>query len=159
MTITINSKFDGGNIECVSCEQADNIRLQISPDAGGQFFQWFYFRMTADANVRYTLHIDNAHASSYPKGWEGYRVVASFDRKHWFRCDTSYNDGVLSFAVTATSNDVWFAYFTPYSMHRHNDLIASLSISDRVSTERKESGRLRVSIQGKPWRSGGWRVS
>ena len=135
MTITINSNFDGGNIECLSCDRADNIRLQITADQGGQFFQWFYFRLTAEAAVRYTLHIDNAHASSYPRGWQDYKVVASFDRQHWFRCDTEYTEGVLSFSVTAASNDVWFAYFTPYSMHRHDDFIASLSVKDSVSTE------------------------
>ena len=135
MSIAINSKFDGGNIECLRCEHADDIRLKISPDQGGQFFQWFYFRLTGEANVRYTLHIDNAHESSYPKGWQDYRVVASFDRQHWFRCDTEYTDGVLSFSVLADSNDVWFAYFTPYSMHRHDDFVASLSVNERVSTE------------------------
>lgn len=135
MVISINSVFDGGNIECLSDEYADDIRLRIKPDCGDQFFQWFYFRLTGDANVRYTLHIENAHASSYPKGWDAYRVVASFDRQKWFRCDTDYADGVLSFSVTATSNVVWFAYFAPYSMQRHEDLIASMSVRDRVSTE------------------------
>ncbi len=135
MSISINSKFDGGNIECLSCDFADNIRLQIRKDKGDEFFQWFYFRLSGEANTRYTLHIENASASSYPRGWEGYKVVASFDRQQWFRCDTEYANGVLSFSVTSTSNDVWFAYFTPYSMHRHDDLIASMSIRDRVSTE------------------------
>jgi len=135
MTITINSKFDGGNIKCVSSEHADNIRLEINRDEGGEFFQWFYFRLTADANIRYTLHIDNAQASSYPKGWEGYQVVASFDRQQWFRCETEYTDGVLSFSLQTTSNDVWFAYFTPYSTYQHDQLIATLSTRNCVSTE------------------------
>jgi len=135
MAISINSKFDGGNIECLNCERADDIRLQIEKDQGGQFFQWFYFRLSAESGMRYTLHIDNAGASSYPQGWEGYRVVASYDRQRWFRCDTEYLDGVLSFSIIADCNDVWFAYFTPYSTHRHDDLIASLSVKERVSSE------------------------
>jgi murein tripeptide amidase MpaA len=135
MAISINSQFDGGNIECLSCASADDIHLQIKKDQGGEFFQWFYFRLTGEANAHYTLHIDNAGASSYPKGWHDYRVVASFDRQHWFRCDTQYHNGVLSFAVTAESNCIWFAYFTPYSMQRHDDLIGSLSVCDGVQTE------------------------
>jgi len=135
MSISINSKFDGGNVECLNCDSPDNIRLLIKKDQGGQFFQWFYFRLSGDANTHYTLHIENAHASAYPKGWENYRVVASFDREQWFRCDSDYREGVLSFSVTPTSNDVWFAYFTPYPMQRHDDLIASLSVNSTVSSE------------------------
>jgi murein tripeptide amidase MpaA len=135
MAISINSKFDAGNIICLSCERADDIHLQIEKDQGDEFFQWFYFRLTGEANVQYTLHIDNAHESSFPRGWEGYRVVASFDRKNWFRCDTDYVGGVLSFSVTSTGNEIWFAYFQPYSMQRHDDLIASLSVREGVSTE------------------------
>lgn len=135
MSISINSKFDAGNITCVSCERADDIRLNIKKDQGGEFFQWFYFRLTGEANVQYTLHIDNAHESSYPRGWEDYRVVASYDRVQWFRCDTSYVDGVLSFSATPAGNNIWFAYFTPYSMQRHDDLIASMSVRQGVSCE------------------------
>ena len=84
MSFSINSNFDGGNIEILNCDSADNIRLQIGKDEGDQFFQWFYFRLNGNADTRYTLHIENAHASSYPQGRDGYRVVASFDRDHWF---------------------------------------------------------------------------
>ena len=88
MSIVINSHFDGGNIRCTDCDRADNIRLNIEADEGGEFYQWFYFRMTAQAGCRYQLHIDNAGTSSYPKGWNDYRVVASYDRQDWLRIDT-----------------------------------------------------------------------
>ena len=60
MSIVISSHFDGGNIQCTDCDRADNIRLKIEVDEGGEFYQWFYFRMTAPAGSRYQLHIDNA---------------------------------------------------------------------------------------------------
>ena len=131
----ISSQFDGGNIECVSCDSADNIRLNIMPDAGGEFYQWFYFRLTGSAGQRYTLHIENAGTSSYPDGWKDYRVVASFDQTEWFRIDTGYRDGVLSFSIEAQSDVIWFAYFAPYSMQQHNALVSQCATDERVSVE------------------------
>ena len=133
--IVISSQFDGGNIECVSCERADNIRLNIQRDAGGEFYQWFYFRLTGSAGQRYTLHIDNAGASSYPDGWKNYRVVASFDQSEWFRTDTDYHEGVLRFSIEAESDVIWFAYFAPYSLQQHNSLISQCASDNRVSVE------------------------
>jgi len=133
--VVISSQFDGGNIECISCESADNIRLNILKDVGDEFYQWFYFRLTASAGQRYTLHIENAGSSSYPDGWKDYRVVASFDQEEWFRIETIYKDGVLSFTADAESDVVWFAYFAPYSIQQHNALISQCATDDRVSVE------------------------
>ncbi len=135
MSIVISSQFDGGNIECVACENAEDIRLKISHDVGGEFYQWFFFRMTATSGNRYQLHIDNAGSSSYPNGWKDYRVVASYDRDDWFRIETQYTDGVLSFALDAEADTVWFAYFAPYTLQRHDDLIAACSIDHKTSVE------------------------
>jgi len=136
MPVSISSEFDGGNIECLSTDvNNDAVRLRIIPDAGGEFFQWFYFRMTAPAGSTYQLQIENAGASSYPDGWKNYRVVASYDQLNWFRTDTTYVDGVLQFSVQTTSDVVWFAYFAPYSMVRHNQLISRCARSPKTSVE------------------------
>ena len=135
MSVVISNQFDGGNIECISCENPDNVRLNITPDAGGEFFQWFYFRMTAPAGNRYQLRIENAGSSSYPDGWKDYRVVASYDHNEWFRIDTQYIDGELQFALQTESDVVWFAYFEPYSLEQHTKLIAQCAIDSRVSVE------------------------
>lgn len=135
MTISINSCFDGGNIECLACDNPDNIRLKIKPDAGNRFFQWFYFRMTAKSATACSLNIENAGDSSYPGGWENYRVVASYDREDWFRIPTRYENGVLQFSVELTSDVIWFAYFTPYSMERHQALIANTATCENVALQ------------------------
>jgi len=135
MSISINSTFDGGNIDCLKCETADDIRLRIQVDAGGEFFQWFYFRMTAPAACTYRLTIENAHASAYPRGWENYNVVASTDRNAWFRCSTVYENGMLSFSVTPDSDVIWFAYFAPYSMQRHESLLARTALAGNTTLE------------------------
>ena len=42
----------------------------------------------------------------------------------WRMIPTSYADGVLSFEWSGGSELAWFAYFAPYTMGRHHDLIA-----------------------------------
>lgn len=135
MSISINACFDGGNIQCLQCDTRDNIRLKILPDAGHEFFQWFYFRLTAERGHEYTLCIENAGDSSYPKGWENYQVVASSDRENWFRINTEFENGKLVFKTQLSSDVMWFAYFTPYSMQRHQRLIARIASADGVSLE------------------------
>lgn len=133
--IVISSQFDGGNIKCISCDDPDNIRLNINHDAGDEFYQWFYFRLTGSADQHYSLQIDNAGSSSYPDGWKDYRVVASYDQSNWFRIDTHYQDGVLHFSIDAESDVIWFAYFTPYTLQQHAMLISECATDDRVSVE------------------------
>ena len=50
-----------------------------------------------------------------------------YDREDWERVDTAYEGGVLTIRVTPPSNSVWFAYFAPYTMERHHDLVASVA--------------------------------
>ena len=48
----------------------------------------------------------------------------SLDREEWLRIDdTSYADGVLTMTLTPPQDVVWIAYFAPYSMERHHDLV------------------------------------
>ena len=120
----IHSNFDGGNIECINSSNAQNIQLAIRKDNQSEFYQWFYFRASnvLDTPCRYV--IINAQGAAYPRGWDNYRVVASYDREYWFRIDTSYLDGQLVIEHTSSHDQVYFAYFAPYSMERHADLLA-----------------------------------
>ena len=48
----------------------------------------------------------------------------SLDREEWVRItETSYSDGVLTMKLTPPQDVVWIAYFAPYSMERHHDLV------------------------------------
>ncbi|GGC97134.1 M14 family metallopeptidase [Aquisalinus flavus] len=127
----ISSNFDGGNIICKSCDDASDIRLEIRKDHQSDFYQWFYFRLTGAEAVPCTMTIENAASAAYPQGWPDYRAVASYDRETWFRVDTAYKDGKLVINHTPGLNSVYYAYFAPYSMERHADLIASAALSDR----------------------------
>lgn len=128
----INSDFDGGNITCLDASRADDIRLEIQPDNLSEFFQWFYFKLSGARGADCALKITNAHAASYTKGWEGYRAVASTDRKTWYRVPTSYDGTTLIIRHRPPRDAVWYAYFAPYSMERHHDLIARSLISQRA---------------------------
>lgn len=120
----ISQEFDSGNIEVVACERADDIRLTIRKDAESDFYQWFHFRLTGARGQHCVLQILNARDAAYPQGFADYRVCYSYDRHTWVRHNTELVDGVLRFEFTPEQDAVYFAYFVPYSMERHHDLIA-----------------------------------
>src|SRR3546814_8569250 len=57
-------------------------------------------------------------------GWPGYKVRASTDRETWRQVETTYANGVLEWRWPGGAPLVWFAYFAPYPVERHNQLIA-----------------------------------
>ena len=127
MSISISSAFDSGNIRVLSItDTAAGVRaeLEIVTDHQSDFYQWFHFRVANAAGREVELAIVNGAGSAYPDGWPGYAARMSEDRENWFLTDTRYADGTLTIRLTPDSNAVWIAYFAPYSMERHHDLIA-----------------------------------
>lgn len=132
MPLSISSAFDGGNIRLVAIE-GDRVDLEIVKDHLSDFYQWFHFRLTGAGGRALTLRILNCAGAAYPHGWADYRACLSEDREDWRRIEaTSYEDGVLTIALTPTSDSVWIAYFAPYTMERHHDLIASVAAQPGV---------------------------
>jgi len=131
--LKISAAFDAGNIIVNNAENADNIRLSIRKDTNSDFFQWFYFRLTGARDQACKLNIENAGEAAYTGGWEGYRACASYDRETWFRVDTAYEDGELVISHTPELDSIYYAYFAPYSMERHADLIAEVGTHPDVS--------------------------
>ena len=131
----ISSQFDGGNIECLDASDPANVLLAIRADNQSDFYQWFYFRAAnvKDLDCRYLL--SNATGAAYQKGWEGYQAVASYDREFWFRVETSFDGENLIIEHNSHEDQVYFAYFAPYSMERHADLIAFALTSERCQIE------------------------
>lgn len=130
MTLSITSPHDGGNIRLVAID-SDNpgparVDLEIVTDHGSDFYQWFYFRVTGAAGRPVALRLLNAAGSAYPLGWPGYSARISYDREEWEQAPTDYADGVLTIQVEPAANSFWVAYFAPYTMERHHDLIASV---------------------------------
>lgn len=127
MTLAVSANFDSGNIEVLSINGPEDIRLAIRQDYKSDFYQWFHFRLTGAAGTPCTLRILNAGGSAYPDGWPGYQARVSEDRMSWVQTETSYANGELTIRYTPIGNSVWFAYFAPYSMERHHDLIAEMA--------------------------------
>ena len=146
MTISINAAFDSGNIVV---EQIDDTsaRLSIRKDRDSDFYQWFHFRVACSVGDMLELAITGLSDSAYPEGWPGYAVCASRDREHWFRLDTDYDaaTGTLTVRHSAEGPLLWLAYFAPYSMERHHDLIASAAECDGVTYR-----CLGTSLEGQP---------
>jgi murein tripeptide amidase MpaA len=134
--VHISDSFDAGNIEVVDASDPSKVALRIRKDAGSDHFQWFHFRVTGVRGTPLRLQLRNAGEASYTDGWQGYRACYSYDRETWRRvADTSYADGILTIAHTPECDAVWYAYFAPYSMERHHDLIARCLGSARVRHE------------------------
>jgi murein tripeptide amidase MpaA len=136
-TIAINAAFDSGNIQLVGIEaggsNAARIDLNIAHDRQSDFYQWFHFRASGVKGTTCTFRILNAGGSAYPFGWPGYKVRVSTDRIHWRMIPTRYVDGVLEFEWTGTGDLAWFAYFQPYTMERHDDLVARIALAPGVT--------------------------
>jgi murein tripeptide amidase MpaA len=131
MTLSITSAFDGGNIRLVAA-QGDRVDLEIRKDHQSDFYQWFYFRVTGAKGRPLELRIVNCAGSAYPHGWDGYRACLSYDRDTWERADTAYAGGTLTISVTPETDSLWVAYFAPYTMEMHHDLVAEVAAAPGV---------------------------
>ncbi|MEG3768383.1 M14 family metallopeptidase [Alteromonas sp. 14N.309.X.WAT.G.H12] len=125
----ISSQFDSGNITVIDATSPDNITLRINQDNQSEFYQWFHFRLHGDAFTTYHLTLTELAKSAYPQGWQDYNVLASYDRKTWFRVSSAFDGDNLRFSLTLEQPAVYFAYFIPYSYERHLDLIGDIQTS------------------------------
>ena len=134
--IVIDAAFDAGNIEVLSIA-GTTARLAIRKDHQSDFYQWFHFRVANCAGRELVLKITGLEGSAYPGGWPGYRAAVSEDREFWGRAESSYDaaeeGGTLTVRYRPDGNMAWFAYFAPYSMERHHDLVAGAALYDGVT--------------------------
>ncbi|WP_404336623.1 M14-type cytosolic carboxypeptidase [Sphingomonas sp. MMS12-HWE2-04] len=144
MSIQINAAFDSGNIKLVGIE-GDRVDLEIVKDHLSDFYQWFHFRLSGAKGRTLTFRILNAGGAAYAFGWPDYETRWSSDREAWRTTPTSYEGGVLEFTRAIDTDIVWFAYFAPYSMERHHDLVSRIALQPGV--RHRELG---VSLDGQP---------
>ncbi|MFZ6052416.1 M14 family metallopeptidase [Halocola ammonii] len=152
--MTINSKFDSGNIIVVDDSNPQNIQLEIRKDTNSDFMQWFHFNVADAKGKDLKLKIVNANEASYKKGFEDYNACASYDQKYWFRVPTTYNDGVLTIEHTPETESVSYAYFAPYSYEMHQNLISAArqapNCRSEVIGQTVEGRNIDMLIAGKP---------
>jgi murein tripeptide amidase MpaA len=144
MSISITAAFDSGNI-VVNEISGDTASLEIRKDKDSEFYQWFHLRVSGAKGRAITLNITNCGTSAYPGGWTDYQARYSDDRQDWCVAETSYADGTLTIRHTPAHDAIWFAYFAPYSMERHHDLVQRIAACEGVSLV-----TLGHSIEGQP---------
>ena len=147
-SLYIDAGFDSGNIEVLGTEGA-TARLAIRRDNASEFFQWFHFRVSAAAGEEVVLKLTGLNASAYPGGWPDYDACVSEDRAYWSRAASSFDKdedgGTLTVRYTPLAGVFWCAYFAPFSMERHHDLIAATA-----SCEGVDYIRLGTTLDGQP---------
>lgn len=135
----VDAAFDSGNIIVRRCDGPDAIELAIAKDHLSDFYQWFHFRLSGARGQACTVRIVDLGSAAYPGGWPGYRACVSTDRQHWTRAETSYDagqgGGTLTIRVTPEADQLWCAYFAPYSLERHHDLIARIGARPGVRVD------------------------
>jgi murein tripeptide amidase MpaA len=133
MTLSIDAVFDSGNIRLLGID-GDIVRLEIARDHASDFYQWFHFRVAGARGRTLTLRIENAAGAAYPFGWPGYKARVSTDRLGWRLAEaTAYADGVLSITHAFEGDLAWFAYFAPYTLDRHDALVAQIAARPGVT--------------------------
>ena len=155
-------------------------RSRSSATTESDFYQWFHFRALGVRGRAVSYEIANAGGSAFPGGWPGYRACWSEDRVTWRRvADTRLCRRRAALHARRPQGDaVWFAYFAPYSMERHNDLVARIAaaagrdarlarpdarrprdgLPDARRRPASRSGSTRASIPANRWPNGGWRA-
>ncbi len=148
MNIAIDAAFDSGNIDVLGID-GHCARLALRKDHNSQFAQWFHFRVTGSAGRELELKITGLNDSAYPGGWPDYDACVSEDREYWGRASSTFDanedNGTLTIRYAPASDICYFAYFAPYSMERHNDLIAEAAAAEGVSLI-----RLTQTLDGRP---------
>jgi murein tripeptide amidase MpaA len=130
----ISKSFDSGSIDVIDATDPLNVRLKILRDHESDFFQWFHFRVSGVSDESCNFTIEQANETAFPEGWESYNVCASYDRDNWFRVPSAYDGESLTWSITPELDSIYFAYFVPYSVERHLDLIADCSTSSLVKS-------------------------
>lgn len=133
--IRIDSKFDGGSIEVIEANYADDIRLAIPKDNQSCTRQWFYFSVESEAQEPQKIRLTNAGDVSFSQAWDGYQAFASNDNVNWHRVNSTFDGKELLIESNPSTTTTFYAYFVPYSLQRQDDLIEQLSQHTSVQIE------------------------
>ncbi len=126
--IQITAAFEAGNI-VVHAIEGSEARLSMRRDAQSELFQWFHFRVSAAEGRELVLRLIGLNDSAYAAGWTHYQAVVSENRRDWTRAGSCFDpladNGTLTIRYRPAGSVAWFAYFAPYSLDRHQDLLAA----------------------------------
>ncbi|MEN8675830.1 MAG: M14-type cytosolic carboxypeptidase, partial [Alteriqipengyuania sp.] len=142
--IIIDSAFDSGNIDVMTVNEA-RAMLRLKNDKDSEFKQWFHFRVANCGGRELVLKIAGLNDTAYPAGWPDYNACVSEDRDFWGRAPSTFDKdeegGTLTIRFTPAGDLAWFAYFAPFSMELHHDLVAISASAEGV--EHRKLGETR----------------
>lgn len=129
-----NNKIEVLAVEEAKSEDAPHIiRLRVHKDYCPEaketipdyLWQWFHFTLEGKVGGKYELVIENADKAFVPDGWKNYKAKASYEGDNWFEVDETIYDGKkLTIAITLKQEKITFAYFRPFTLEQHEQLIA-----------------------------------
>ena len=131
---------DGGSAALVQVQtdpdgrQIVHVSLEADPRCeaeGADFRQHFDFRLSGPLAKASRVVITNAgDAMCGAASFDGYEVCASSDEIYWQRIQSTHYDASeaklvidLPAALTSSGDGVHLAYFVPYPLTRHNELL------------------------------------
>lgn len=163
----ISTDFEGGRIELRASTSAGRtdgapesarggvhrVVLAIPPDGTapkGPYRQWFAFDAIGAVGAAQQFLIENASECTWGDAFGGlYKVYASYDNERWFRVDTTYANGRLSFSHTpATGGRVRYAYYPPYSSARLARVLVDVRASSLAAEGRAACKPIATTTRG-----------
>jgi murein tripeptide amidase MpaA len=142
---SVSAAIPNGSIDVVAAEDPSDVRLKLRVDAGdAPFLYYFHFRVAGARGTPCRFSILNAaevlktrlasHAGLEGR-WTNTGVMASYDRRDWFRVGLTERDGIVSWTHSPEHDHVYYAMWPPYSAERRLDLLGELQMSPRVRLE------------------------
>ena len=123
----IDALFDSGNIECLDSQDSQQIRLRIRKDAQSDFFQWFHFRVSGAKDTACKFIIKMPTRVHTPKAGTATKARYSYNRRDWkARRHKLRRPQCPHRGHTPSQDIVYFAYFAPFSLEQHHNLLVSL---------------------------------
>ena len=113
MPVRISSNFDAGAIAVIDAADPGNLEVALRADSHADIRQWFHFRLQGARDTPVRIRFRDAGAATYPEGWHGYRAVASYDRRDWFRVPTTFDGSALTIAHVPARDSIYYAYVEP----------------------------------------------
>ncbi len=137
----ISTGFEGASVDLAGID-GDTVRVRLRADGHGGDMNWFFFRVSGAKGRSLRVVIENSDALSrlagrdeVPDCWTGYRPFVSENLTDWSRCDAEYADGIFTMIAAPRGDTIWFAYYPPFPMDRHDRMIGRAVADPRCRLE------------------------
>jgi len=142
---SVSPFIPNGSIEIVDASNPADVRLRMRVDEGDNpFIYYCHFRAAGVRGVdcRYSLlnggdvlKFRLASHANLEGRWVNTGVMASYDRRDWFRIPLSEKDGIVTWQHCPDYDQIYYAMWPPYSSEKLLDLMGELQLSPRVRLE------------------------